>query len=1244
MLGRLDPTLLENGLYRVRLIVEDVNGQTAVEERVYRVSGEAKVGLFTLSFIDLHVPVSGIPIAVIRIYDSRVKTQRDFGVGWSLDIKSGKYQNNRPPGEGWIINDQPFLGSFLPCIGGVTETRSHFTEVRLSDREFYLFVLTLTGLNLGITGACEATASFRFIDGTTPGARLDILDGTSVIYLRGGDDTLLDMAAFLDGTPIVYNPRRVRLTTAAGVQVDLDRLLGVTRIEDSNENTLTITAGGIAHSSGKSIAFTRDRQGRITEIADPNGHTLRYAYDDDGDLVAFIDQVENQTAFVYDSQHNLREIIDALGRRPTRNEYDGEGRLVAVIDSAGNRVTVFHSLNTREEVTTDRLGKVSIVEYDERGNVVRRTDPLGNATILSYDARDNLLSETDPLGSTRRFRYDAADNLIAETDAMGNTTMRTYNHRNQELTRTDPLEARTSRAYDAKGHVVAETDALGNVTRYSYDPRGNLLTMVDPLGAKYVFAYDAAGNEIRSTDPLGRVTTSLHDANGNVLRQDRTRTTAAGSVEIVSTAYEYDGRNRLVKTIYPDGSITQMVYNALGLPGLTVDQLGRVTTLDHDVERRPTVTTYPDGTTAGSAYDAEGRRIAVTDPAGHRTLYQFDASSRLTTTVYPDETSVSVTYDRVGRTVAQSEERGNRITYDYDAAGRRTAITDPLGGVVAFRYDGNGRTVAVTDARGITTGFEYDARGQRTRVMYADGTESRTSYDVVGRVIAKIDQAGNSTRFDYDALGQVIAITDALGQVTSYTYDELGKALTQTDPAGRTTRFEHDLLGHRTKRVLPLGQVETFAYDVAGNRSSKTDFEGNTTTYAYDVFNRLVGKTPDPGLKQPPVTFTYTAMGHRGSMTDSSGTTVYGYDSRDRLTSKATPRGRLDYAYDSSGNLVSIRSSNANGVSLSYTYDALNRLASVTDGRVSAGSDTVTYSYEANGNLSSARYSNGVIAASVYDDMDRRTRMSIANASSILADYTHAFDSVGHRISVAELSRTASYAYDSVYRLTSETISGDLFGNDGVVTYSYDAAGNRLTRTSSLPSVSSELYGYDANDRLTIDTYDGNGNTTRDNGTTYAYDFENRLTSLNSGAVTFLYDGDGNRVARTVDGVTTEYLVDDRNPTGYAQVLEEIVGGSVERAYTYGRELISQRTANSISFYHYDAQGSTRLLTDASASLTDRYDYDAFGGIVHSAGATPNSYLFRGEQFDSSVGCVLPAGSLLPRGYRTISDGRFLAG
>jgi large repetitive protein len=76
-------------------------------------------------------------------------------------------------------------------------------------------------------------------------------------------------------------------------------------------------------------------------------------------------------------------------------------------------------------------------------------------------------------------------------------------------------------------------------------------------------------------------------------------------------------------------------------------------------------------------------------------------------------------------------------------------------------------------------------------------------------------------------------------------------------------------------------------------------------------------------------------------------------------------------------------------------------------------------------------------------------------------------------------------------------------------------------------------------------------------GTANTYDFENHL--IQHGGVSIVYDGDGNRVSETIGGVTTNYLVDTQNPTGYAQVVDELQNGSVVKSYSYGLERISQR-------------------------------------------------------------------------------------
>ncbi len=190
----------------------------------------------------------------------------------------------------------------------------------------------------------------------------------------------------------------------------------------------------------------------------------------------------------------------------------------------------------------------------------------------------------------------------------------------------------------------------------------------------------------------------------------------------------------------------------------------------------------------------------------------------------------------------------------------------------------------------------------------------------------------------------------------------------------------------------------------------------------------------------------------------------------------------------------------------------------------------------------------------------------------------------------------------------------------GNIGYVYDNVGNRQQMTSTVPAIPPGVFNFDTDDRLTTDLYDANGNTTSSGGILNAYDFENHL--IRHGNVSIVYDGDGNRVSETVGGVTTNYLVDTENSTGYAQVVEELQNGAVVRRCTWGLELISKlETGNSkVSFYGYDGHGSVRQLFSSTGTITDTYTYDAFGNLIESTGTTPNNYLFAGEQFDPALG------------------------
>lgn len=71
--------------------------------------------------------------------------------------------------------------------------------------------------------------------------------------------------------------------------------------------------------------------------------------------------------------------------------------------------------------------------------------------------------------------------------------------------------------------------------------------------------------------------------------------------------------------------------------------------------------------------------------------------------------------------------------------------------------------------------------------------------------------------------------------------------------------------------------------------------------------------------------------------------------------------------------------------------------------------------------------------------------------------------------------------------------------------------------------------------------------------------------------------------------------------------------------YSHGLDLISQNRDGQVSYYLTDGLGSTRALADGTGNITDTYDYNAYGQLIDSSGATDNSYLYTGEQFDSSL-------------------------
>jgi RHS repeat-associated protein len=357
----------------------------------------------------------------------------------------------------------------------------------------------------------------------------------------------------------------------------------------------------------------------------------------------------------------------------------------------------------------------------------------------------------------------------------------------------------------------------------------------------------------------------------------------------------------------------------------------------------------------------------------------------------------------------------------------------------------------------------------------------------------------------------------------------------------------------------------------------------------------------------------------------------------------------LLYDYDARGNVARVRGFGAsqNGVETSYTFDSLNRLATVYDYSTLAA----TYDYNPVGSLESYQTANSVKHQYRYNALNRLTNLVVIAGSVALAQFDYTLGLTGQRDKLVEhvngVWRTNDWQYDRQYRLTNEWLHAASGTVTGQVAYAYDAVANRTNRASTLSQLISTNSSYNTNDWLTADLYDSAGNTTNAAGVVYRYNADNQLTNVVNGStnIAIIYNADGNRIRKTVTvgGTTTEtyYLIDLQTPTGYAQVLEEWVtvnSATTRKFYTYGLDLISQRLEyGPTNYFGYDGHGSVRFLTGSGTNVTDTYTYDAYGTLIAKTGTTLNHFLYAGEQFDEDLGQYY-----LRARYMNPETGRFL--
>src|SRR5690242_15821587 len=398
----------------------------------------------------------------------------------------------------------------------------------------------------------------------------------------------------------------------------------------------------------------------------------------------------------------------------------------------------------------------------------------------------------------------------------------------------------------------------------------------------------------------------------------------------------------------------------------------------------------------------------------------------------------------------------------------------------------------------------------------------------------------------------------------------------------------------------------TYGYDNAGNVISRTDNRGITTTNWYDALNRLVQTAYSDGT--PTATFGYHAgnvansLGHLTSVANGNSTTNYtSFDSMGNvLASNQITTGwtySFSYTYNLAGGLAS--ETYPSGRVVNNGYDAANRVNAVTgllQGQTKNYASPILYwphgglyYYGAGNGVTPAWYYNSRLQMSdiwarVQND-DNRWLLDMHNfwgTSDNNGNLQAVNEGYGNSVPFGALNYFGqTYTYDSVNRLSS---GGDAWYSRS---FNYDQYGNMwVTGNSGVPLAGNTPTSnvYNGNNQIIGVSYDAAGNQLVVNSNTLTYDAENRQISateppsLGGATETYAYDGNGQRVQKSISGGASAVYVYD----AFGQLAAE---------YS-----TAPNNSSCITCYPvWDHLGTPRLVTDENANVVARHDYLPFG-------------------------------------------------
>ena len=937
------------------------------------------------------------------------------------------------------------------------------------------------------------------------------------------------------------------------------------------------------------------------------------------------DFIHTATEYKYDGFGNCTEI--------KRNFGDGEILLGKVI---------YDNTNTTDYI----VGlPVDIRVYDSNGNLLRHRsgdyDDLGqlkelrqyfdtynySVHTLKYDSYGNIKSVTDSRGANLSYKYDKDENMFVNEVSQSGAGTDTY---------TSFID------YDVPTQTKkSETDCRGNTFRYEYDSWQRIKeirTAYDTGTTPAVsYEYNTPNNDSSGHHELWYAVTNnkvIFDADDDsiiqtVLQIDglsrAVRTAKTGFVNgadgwNASGAVEYDSKGRAVKegmTEFIQGDIQTLLESEPRMTSL-------FTAYEYDKKDRQIKTTLPDGSVQTTDfYIEENRLVAETaDPLGNVSIQETDSRGNIVRVAKNDKdgkqlTEVTYRYNAMGEMLKAFDAKEQPITAEYDLLGRRTALESLDSGRQEFFYDECSNLVressSVLRENNKQIVYEYDGLNRLVKIDYPDTEDTVYTYGgandthgAANRILSVTDASG-SLEYEYGKLGEVIKETRTLATHLN------GSNPTET----AVMEYRSDYLGRMQHIVYPDGEKITYGYDRGGQVISVTGSNyGNEFNYVTNIL--------------------YDEYGQRTRIDYGNGTfTEYNYAPARRWLDSIKTENKwgqsyqnISYSFDAVGNVLGYENDCLNSASgnyrtkQTYSYDSLYQL-------IKADGETTYNPYQS----SVPEFKSNYTQTFTFDSIGLGNMTSKVSSESVTPQKTigdnlnysfeYAYDeNYAHRLVRAG---DRYYKYDANGNIVCEQDGDFESGNDEETVY------HKITQESE--NVYSTDYGWGL---FKDDEKGGSGKAGRAKyKRTYKWNERNQLVSSvdDNYSTAYIYGQDGQRSNKYTQNSETLYFnkmwthhTDSGNSVYGGQTAKNIYLGETRIVTklnsgdepTYNEEYYKQY------YYHSDHLGSASLITDYKGDEYQRIEYTPYGETwvekTSNTGLEYMPYRFTGKELDEETG------------------------